>query len=181
MSLFTTPVYDLARLAATNLATDDFAALVPTATAPSGDGMIEWAGGMSIPTGGRDWVIGPTNHAPNWLQVIPFGAGDEDSTFDLRVTGWSRTEDSSLWVPVTLAQVTCTLSAAVGVAGKLVINTERFADTIVQVLGSDSMQILSPADDTIASVLIDGMGFRYLQITADLGTATGANALIKKL
>jgi hypothetical protein len=155
--------YQKARAA---LSTDaNFPSIVPTATAPSGTGVV------SNPKVG--------NEAPNWVQIIPFGEGADNSTFDLRVIGW-KPSSLGLWVPTILAQAACTLSAAVGVAGYEVIDTQRFADTIAltQVLTSVDSKLSSVGSDLVASFQVETRGCAFIQVTFDLGTATGANALV---
>ncbi|MFN4894202.1 MAG: hypothetical protein ACK5HO_00275 [Pseudomonadota bacterium] len=142
-----------------------FPARTPTLTAPTGAGVLQ------------DPIVG--TQTPEWVQVVPFGDGADNSTFDLRVIGWKPTE-LGLWVPTLLAQAACTLSAALGVAATEVLNTQRFADTIAltQVLANVDSKLSSPANDTIASFQVETRGSVYLEILFDLGTATGANALV---
>ena len=155
-----------ARARSANATDSSFPAFAPTATQPSG------AGVLAPP--GAGW-------APVRLIVVPFGAGADDSTFDIKVVGWR--ECAGLWVPCTLFEATATLSAAVGVAGTGVLAAERFADTVSDPVagkgtkGADCL-ILTPADDTPAQVILDARGSQFIQILFDLGTATGANALV---
>jgi len=142
-----------------------FPAKAPTLTVPTGAGVLQ------------DPVVG--DKTPEWIQVVPFGDGADNSTFDLRVIGWKPTP-LGLWIPTTLAQAACTLSAAVGVAATEVLNTQRFADTIAltQVQANVDSKLSSPANDTIASFQVQSRGSVYVEVIFDLGSATGANALV---
>lgn len=147
------------------LSTDStFPARVPTATQPSGAGVL-----------GDPIVQG----APQWVQVVPFGDGADDSTFDLQVIGW-KVSDLGLWVPTILAQAACTLSTAVGVDGYEVTSALRFADTIAltQVRADVDSKVSSPTGNLVASFQVETRGCAFIEVTFNLGTATGANALV---
>lgn len=144
--------------------------IVATATAPSGSGVIDVYSAAS----------GATRR---YIKLIPFGTDAADETFVILVTGWSYTGD--LWVPSTLCEVTCTMGTKTGVAAKTVINTEYFADTLALVGTSGnsgvSVELLSPADNTIAHLVIDVKGNRYVQVSAKAGTGVNGNALYQLL
>lgn len=158
-------VSKLQRIRATSSADATFPSRAPTATAPSGAGVL------------NDPIVG--QGTPEWVQVVPFGDGADNSTFDLRVIGWKPTE-LGLWVPMILAQAACTLSAAVGVNTYEVTASQRFADTIAltQVLANVDSKVSSPANDTVGSFQVQTRGSVLVEIIFDLGTATGANALV---
>lgn len=153
----------LSRVRATS-ATGSFPSKVPTATQPTGAGVV-----------GDPVVQG----APQYAQVIPFGDGADDSTFDLRVIGW-KVSDLDLWVPTILAQAACTLSAAVGVDTYEATSSQRFADTIslTQVRADVDSKLSSPTGNLIASFQVETRGCAFIEVTFNLGTATGANALV---
>jgi hypothetical protein len=153
----------LSRVRATS-ATGSFPSKVPTATQPTGAGVV-----------GDPVVQG----APQWIQVIPFGDGADDSTFDLRVIGW-KVSDLGLWVPTILAQAACTLSTAVGVDTYEATSSQRFADTIslTQVRADVDSKVSSPTGNLVASFQVETRGCAFIEVTFNLGTATGANALV---
>lgn len=153
----------LSRVRATS-ATGSFPSKVPTATQPTGAGVV-----------GDPVVQG----APQWIQVIPFGDGADDSTFDLRVIGW-KVSDLGLWVPTILAQAACTLSTAVGVDTYEATSSQRFADTIslTQVRADVDSKLSSPTGNLVASFQVETRGCAFIEVTFNLGTATGANALV---
>ncbi len=162
---------------ATNATDSSFASKIPKFAAPSGDGVI----GLGHPY--NSGVI-----SPNGLMLAFFGAGSENDTFDARIIGWSLagTDASKIWIPTPLAQFTCTLSAGIGVAGGYLTATDRTVDTIIThatiPIGTAGVdwQIASPANDLMASVMIDTKGAQALEIIFDMTGATSANALYKK-
>lgn len=154
----------LERVRATSSTDANFPSKVPTATVPTGAGVVV------------DPVV---RGAPQWIQVVPFGDGADNATFDLRVIGWKPTT-LGLWIPTVLAQAACTLSAAVGENGYEVTASQRFVDTIslTQVQANVDSKVSSPTGDLVGSFQVETRGSTLIEITFDLGTATGANALI---
>lgn len=158
------PGAPLRRAATTNLTTTSFSALAATATKPTADGVV-------------DLTAAP----PAWLKLVPFGAGSDNTTFDARLWGWSLV--SSLWVPTILVQFSATLSAAVGVSGGDVTDTDRFADTVGDPTANFgeagvTCQPYSPQNDTPGSMILDACGCTLFQLQIDLTGATSGNALI---
>lgn len=174
---------------AANSNDSSFPSRVPTIAEPTGDGVIDL--GWQRPS-----ISGGT--VPQYMQVLPYGLGSDNDAFDMRVIGWRHVGSTSpqeatraLWVPTVMVEVTCTISAAVGVAGSQVLNTERFADTItVKAAGweptytadttrAGSVLIFSPVNDVVAwfKVLLDG--YEKVEFTFDQTTNTPTmNALI---
>lgn len=142
----------------------NFASKVATVTAPSGTGVSATR------------IIGEFSNSA--IAVVPFGAGADNSTFDLRILGW-RATGNGLYVPTILCQVACTLSTSVGVAGADVLDTERFVDTLTLSLGNAGVdcQVFSPANDTPSHVIVDTKGVSFVEFLFDMGTATSGNAL----
>jgi hypothetical protein len=164
---------------------------VATLTKPSGSGVIDLANNQSKLAG--------------TLKIIPIATSGENDTMDMRVVGWERAVGTdptkTLWIPHILGQFTCTLSAKVGVAGALVVATERFADTIVThatVTGAQAkttdtdgagaastgtILITSPANDLIAHIEMPTFGCELIELLFDTtaGGTTAMNALVKLL
>jgi hypothetical protein len=165
-----------------------FASRVPTVVEPTSDGVVNLA-----------WPHGGT--VPQSLLVLPYGLGSDNDAFDLRVIGWRHIGAvgqgpalAALWVPTILVEVTCTISAAVGVAGSPVLNTERFADTItVKSAGFEptytadttragSVRIFSPTNDLVGWFVLALDGLEKIEFTFDQTTNTPTmNALIALL
>lgn len=117
-----------------------------------------------------------------------FGTGNDDTTFLARILGWRYvtdapgTPETAIWVPVPLLELTCTLSTATGVAGGTVGSSDRFADTlaIVGTTGNDdvSIDIVSPANNTPAHVVVDLKGFQKVEVIFDRNSsASSCNGL----
>lgn len=158
-----------------------FASRIATITEPTGDAASATGACILEPGLGTGSIV-----AQNNLLLVPYGAGSDDTTFSLRVIGWRAIGPVSgvtLWVPVNLVELACTLGAAVGIAGAPLTTTDRFADIITLTTGStagsvSSENIVSPANDTIAHAMIDLKGFRKFEITFSTGSsATNCNAL----
>ena len=154
-----------------------FPSRIPTGTKPSGVGVIEMSTDNSILTS-------------NGLRVKPYGTGSENNTFSMRVIGWEKTESNpfdankTLWSPAVLCELLCTLSTVVGVAGRCIVATERFADTITITTGNAgvTLDVVSPTGNVIAHALVDTKGHRLVELTFSTGSsATDMNALVAKL
>ena len=154
---------------------------VPTATEPTGDaGTATGASVIDLGTGGE--------YTQNGLMAVFYGTGSDNNTFSARVLGWRYVEDNPntrLWIPVMLVEFALTLSSTpVGVAGKTIVATELFADTIVLTYGNDdiSVDIVSPAANVIAHVVLDTKGSQKIEFSFTTGgVATDCNALIALL
>ena len=178
----------------TNSTDANFPTIAPTTTEPTGIGDA-----VAQTTKG---VFNLYSHADNTgagvsqnlVCIVPFGTGSDTNTFLMRVIGWRLACDrpatgnprdslNTVWIPVNLAAFTCTLSTPVGVAGRSVIATERFCDTIALTgtQGNDdiSIDIVSPANDTIGHVVVDMKGSQKLELIFDRNSsATACNALV---
>ncbi len=153
------------RARATSSTDTSFPSRVATTTRPSSDGVFETRSFGEFTRG--------------TLVLAPFGAGSDNTTFDMRVIAWRPTSPNGLWVPTIVCQVSCTLSAAVGVAASDVLNTDRFADTITLGIGNAGIdcQVFSPANDTAGHVTLDAKGATLIEVTFDMTGATSGNAL----
>lgn len=165
-----------------NQTSTSFVSKAPTATEPTGDAGT--ATGASVL--GLQYASGGPGR--NSVFVIPYGTGNENDTFSVRVIGWRCAEpgnrETLLWIPVVLVEVVVTLSTTVGVAGKAVVATERFADTIGITTGNAnvSVDINSPADNTIATFLVALKGAQKLELSFSTNSsATDCNALLALL
>lgn len=117
-----------------------------------------------------------------FIQVMFFGTGSDDTTFDARFIGWNCVSDGTLWVPTLLAGVSCTLSTVVGVTNADVVATERFADTMTGASYNPSagVVIVSPTSNIApAHITLDVLGSDLVQVVYDMTGATNANALVR--
>lgn len=119
-----------------------------------------------------------------------FGTGSDDNTFLARILGWRHivqrntdwVKETAIWIPVPLVELTCTLSTFTGVAGGLLGTTQRFADTLALVgtTGNDdvSIDIVSPANNTPAHIVVDLKGFQKCEVIFDRNSsASSCNGL----
>lgn len=162
------------RKARSSNATDSaFASKVPTSTKPSGTGVITLMTNV------------PGQPIPNLIEVCAYAVANNNDTFNFRVIGWKQLgsdPNTSLWVPRTLAEIACTVgTAAVAASGKDLLTTELFADTMSLTVGNANVtvNIVSPADNTIAYASIDIQASPIVEIIFDDGTggSGGMNAL----
>lgn len=162
-------------------ADNGFPSRIPTVTKPTGTGVID---------------IGSTvNDGAQHAFVIPIGTGANNATFSLRLIAWQLVPGSNdgnvrdLWVPTILAELTATLSAAVGVDKTPAVSTVRFADTITivkepvtvaDVTNAGSVLIFSQANDLPAWAKVPLHGAQLLEWTITTGgSATAADALVR--
>lgn len=173
-----TPAQVFRRALAVNSAASSFAAKIPTVTKPFADGVI------LIPNG------------EDTLDLFPFGAGSDNDTFDIRVTGWRKAVPASsevrlgaggknafielvggvLWLPSPIVEASCTISAILGVAGAVAVATDRFADTLAINKGIGVANTVT-SDSGPAMLTCDVTGFELIEITFDMTGATNGNAL----
>ncbi len=174
---------------ATNATNTSFASKIATITEPTNDGVISLCQSLGGPV-------------PKHMLVVPFATSGDNDTMDMRIIGWRRLTTTglpggTLWIPHVLGQFTCTMSAAVGVAGAPVVATERFADTIIihatiitqekttdvvsaAAASTGGIWINSPANDLIGMIDVRTKGFEKMELTFDttaVGT-TDMNALV---
>lgn len=145
---------------------------------------------------GGIWAPLTKAETSNLVKIVPFGVGSDTNTMVMRVIGWHLAFDrgaeqslygaavgDALWIPVPLGEFTCTLSTPVGVAQSIIGATNRFCDTIALVgtSGNDDVDIsiYSPADNSIAHVVVDMKGAQKLEIIFHTNSsATSCNALV---
>lgn len=155
-----------AKALSTSSTASSFTAKTPTGTEPTGNGIISFTQSLQV---------------PNFLELLPYGAGDDDDEFSMRVWAWRQFRASNLWIPKLLCEVACVMCTATGVAGTDVVATERFVDAITLVFGNDgeSVRRLSPGSNLIASLLVDVQGAQKVELDFDMttGSPTNANAL----
>jgi hypothetical protein len=191
MSLLRTLSLDFRPVRATNTTDNGFPSRAMTASEPTGIGdstsqNIASTGAAAVFDLGGGVV---TDH--NRAVFKLFGAGADNSTFSMRVIGWRRVygrtgndPNKLLWDPTVLVEVLATLSSTpTGVAGRAVLNTDLFADTVAltgTTANDDvSIDIVSPANDTAAHFVIDLKGSAKLEATFSTGgSATSCNALV---
>lgn len=178
------------RVRQTNATDNGFPTRVPRTTRPSGvgDNAAQATASAVIDRSQLlDDFLGQ-----NVLRLAFFGAGSNNNTFSARVIAWdnvdeqaSQNDEADIWVPTVLCELAVTLSSTpVGLAGTVLNASQLFADTIAltgTTANDDvSIDIVSPANDTIAHVCLDMKGAQLIEVTFTTGgSATSCNALWK--
>lgn len=165
---------------ATNYATNGYPTKVPTTTLPSGNGVIDMAGG---------------DYVPGHLLIIPYGTGSATNTGSMKVLGWRDTNmnpgnpQRRLWIPVELCTVAITLGTGAGVANADLDTTALFATTLTMTGGptfitSGAAPVsldwfeISPGSNGIGMISVPTFGFKKMElIFTTAGSATDLNAL----
>ena len=169
-----------------------FASKIPTATEPTGTGITATDASVVDLSGGKASMLGAGGPQQNGMALCFFGAGSDTNTFSARLIGWNPLQtdrdaavsaNTNLWIPTPLFEVSVALSLQVGIAGKALINTDRFADTIT-LTGTTAnagvnINIVSPANDTIGYLYVDLAGFMKAELIFDMTGATDGNALYR--
>ncbi len=167
----TVTAYPLRRALTANSAATSFTAKIPVAVKPSGSGVFDLFD--------RDLGLAVETYMPRGIQIIPFGTDANDETFDLRVWGWSKVHLTDLWIP----QMLLDLSVTLGNIAATAIGADHFlADTIVVNEGSaetTSTDLLSTADDTPASVILNLRGCQLIEFDFDLTGAAACNCYFR--
>ena len=152
-------------LAASSTSTS-FTAQIPTATEPTGTGVIDLLD--------RDTGVGTGIDIPSWLQLIPYGTDGNDDTFDMRVWGYVPTT-AAVYVPQLLLDVSVILGNIAGTAigtGVFMPDTFTLNDAAADLDGafehSPWVSLNSPAEDLIGNILLHTRGCRYLKFDFDL-------------
>ena len=133
---------------------------------------------------------GTGEYVQNSILIVPYGNGSNDNTGFMRLISWRPVQDplqvqgqaDKVWIPVPLFDVEYTLGAQTGVTGGT-ISTEFFADTI-SITGTTanqgvSIDVVSPANDTIAYLVVDIRGTTLLEIifNTNSSSSTDCNAI----
>lgn len=117
------------------------------------------------------------------LKFLVGHAAADGKTANILIGYWdyyaSTTAGTYRWHATNLASITVTGSTYITGAAT---TTETFADTIAVVtMWHPSNILISPANNTPASLQLDNLDARYLWVDTDVGTATNCNVLYRSL
>lgn len=168
------------KVLATSATDTSYPSRIPTLTEPTGAGVIE----LGLP-GAIGGIV------PCRVILVPYGLGSDTDAFEMKVLGWRRLgigpSPALLWIPTPLGSFTCTMTIQTGIAGSVILNTERFCDTIAivkepvtvaDVTAAGVTTRFSPADDTIGWIEMELRGVEKIEFIFDLaGGTTSANCL----
>lgn len=156
------------RLAQTaNATATSFTAKTPSATKPSGTGIIDL---MDTSLG-----LHQTGYVSRYAQLVPFGENADNETFDMQLWGWSKAilASSTLWVPQLLVEVNVVLGNIAATA----LGTDHFlADTITIAKGDTDAPEISPANNYVGSILVHLRGCELLEFEFDADAGASASA-----
>ncbi|MBC8868021.1 MAG: hypothetical protein H8E44_01320 [Planctomycetes bacterium] len=155
---------ELQRLLSAATVATEWVAKVPTATEPTGDGVIQWRR-----KGQKE--------AADKLELLFVGSNAANETFSVRVYKWSRDADG-LWWP----QMQVELAATLGDVDASAYGTDMFmADTVANTIGDATVALTSPANDVPAAAILEPQAAEKVEIIFNLGTAASANVLYRRL
>jgi hypothetical protein len=153
--------------------TGGFPSRVPTVTKPTvNDGVLRLRGGGMM--------------VQNGILLLFYGIQSNDNTGILaRVLGWRSVGQpdtpSELWIPVPLAEFTMTIGNIPGIVNSQLAANQLFADTLAinNSTGTQgtNVDVVSPANDTIAHALVDLKGFQMVEVIFNVVQGTDMNAL----
>lgn len=180
------------RIRRTNATDNGFPSRLFQVAEPSGigDSAAQATASAVFDLAGRCPTLG--NVVQNGFVLKFYGAGANNATFSVRVIGWRQVMEggdlnTAGWDPTDLCELACTLSSTpVGLAGRIITATDLFADTIA-ITGTTanagvSIDVISPANDRAAHVMLDVKGFQKVEIIFTTGgSATSCNGLIAQI
>jgi hypothetical protein len=115
------------------------------------------------------------------LKVVLYGAGNDNQTVLAYVFGWKASVGQT-FVPTLIGAVTGTLSTAVGLAGEIPLDTERFSDgyaIVSGVGGNHSFEFNGNTANSPGSFVCKVVAeYDLIEIVPIVGNATSVNALV---
>lgn len=127
--------------------------------------------------------------AGSLVELFPFGTDANNEQFRIRIARVIRVQEvdpatqrttNEQWVPQIIGIVEAQLSQRVGLAGRLVLDTDRYADTLTEIvdkgMGPNGVRLVQgSSDDDPAHIVIDPVGADLLlvEVTSN-GVVTAA-------
>lgn len=157
---------------ATNSTSASFAQKVPTTTEPTGVGVIDIFN--------HDLGFATETYMPKYIDLVPYAVIANNDTFDMRLWGWTRIDpvkSGVIWVPQLLIDMSCTIG---NIAGTPIAASTLMVDTITLNKGDTAAPVISPANDTQASLLLHLRGVERIEFDfAKTGTGASFNCLYR--
>lgn len=186
------------KMKSVNETSNGYVSKIPRATDPFVAAGVSGDAGTATGASVVRWVEADTNGGlgQNGIECCFYGVGANNTTFSCRILGWSPlvtdrlgvvSPDTNLWIPVVLVEVACTLSSTpIGLAGKAIVATELFVDTMTITSNTANagvdVDVVSPANDTIARLMLDVQGHMAVEFQFTTGgSATSCNGLYRPL
>lgn len=139
---------------------------------------------------------GSGGQVPCSLVICPYGLGNDDDAFSIRIVGMRRlaspgSDGRMQWFRFPIATLGCVVSTAVGLASGQVLATERFADAITIALEGTitaattregNIVLYSPGSNVPAHAIVPIGGWDAIELEWDQTTGTPTmNALLSFL
>lgn len=135
---------------------------------------------LTAPTVGDGVILIPPY--ANRAAITIYGVASDGHTGAYQVWGTLKgpTEGTSGYVQSILCAGTWTMGTRTGIASGEVLNTELYADTITIGTGYSTQfnDVNSPADNTVATLIVDCRNAKWLLPRINKGNATSTNMLI---
>lgn len=113
--------------------------------------------------------------ASRFLELVPFGTNANNNTFNMRVWGWSKfVAATPLYIPTLLLELNIVLGS---IDASAIAASTFLADTITISKGDTNAPVISPGNDTPASIAVHTRGCRYLEFDWDLAGASEATSM----
>lgn len=127
---------------------------------------------------GYFWSTSSSGSVPEYLVLVPFGAGSAGQQFTMRVVGWRKTV-GGVWVPTVLLDATCTLSNVTGVALDLPTSV-KLCNTVSVGVGTAGyyLDVVSSTQDIPCQIWLHTKACAGVTIQTARTTATSANCLL---
>jgi len=147
-----------------------FAAIIPTTTKPSGDGVLNMV------------MEGHGAHLFNQVRFVFLGTAANNNIYDYQLTGWLPNGDPEVAATVWTASIIAMGNVVLGNIDASAFTTDGFvADRVTVEAGIDAIDAVSPGDtghaDEPGQLVVDNHGWWFMKMDFDVDTATSANAL----
>ena len=144
--------------------------------------------GSNVPAPGvLDISSGNRSGGINYGKFLFYGTGTAAQTFEAKLIGWTWANTaiagvgSGIWLPTTLADLTCTLGSTAGAGTTGLLTTSQLMVGTIAVISSliEANYDLIPADNGIQMIRLDLSGFQRIQMcVGPSGGATNGNGLL---
>ncbi len=138
-------------------------------------------------------LSGGGSFAQRGAKIVPFGKGADNSTFSIRIFGWTQIGNANTtttkWHATLLAEVQCTLTDSLpGLTDTLPVDSSSYYAGDIVLIGTSgnigvSCEIVAPQNDTPAHLVVDLKGSQVLELQFSregngAEVATECNALV---
>ena len=144
----------------------------PLFTASTATTAFPTDGSAPIPTVTKPTYAVDCSTAPA-IRFVFGGTGNADTNINYRVLTWTLA--GLTYVPSVIASGVATLGAMVMTTTDLDTAATKLCDTITNTMGTPGIIVQSPANNTMASIIVIPGASSFITVETDLGTATTAS------